>query len=538
MKEDKKSMLTVSPGLVSPSVIFEQATDQTYLVWDRAEEKFQTGSDAWHSFHSGDQEYVPLKRLPWPAVHLPKEYKSPQKVFNEIRKFLVDHLDISNPLLYDVYSCYVLASWRPEDFNVAPYLFFLGPLSSGKTRALECFQRLCYRAIMAASMSAASLFRALEAWHPTLLLDETEIYNQESMVEVRALLNTGYRRGQFAIRMEKVELGVPQIAMFDTFGFKVLAGTEELAATLQSRCILTAMSRAVRRLNLFVDEDRAERIRSMLLMYRFRSLGKDLLDPLTWLKEDEPYRNARVLELFIPLLQVAPSEEIKENLRACMNQITQSRLDAEQASLEARIVEAIFSCESQVENGKVSSHTITEAFNEGLAEREQLNTRQVARRVAGLGFEKCRFSAQKNGFFWDQKLVDRLRARYFPTPSGTPPLTPLTPQTPLMTEENPETSPTTSGVSGVSPPLPVIEESQKTVKSGVSGESGVSGGILEGVAHKTKSLVRLPPGEFQDRCHLCHFQGPMDWQVTMQDETWALLCGKCGDQLAEKIRKA
>lgn len=48
---------------------------------------------------------------------------------------------------------------------------------------------------MAASMSAASLFRALEAWHPTLLLDETEIYRRETMVEVLALLNTGYRKG-------------------------------------------------------------------------------------------------------------------------------------------------------------------------------------------------------------------------------------------------------------------------------------------------------------------------------------------------------
>jgi hypothetical protein len=79
--------------------------------------------------------------------------------------------------------------------------------------------------------------------------------SDESMVEVLALLNSGYRKGQCAIRVEKVEQGSLQIAMFDTFGFKVLAGTEELAATLQSRCIITSMSKAVKQVRLFVDEE-------------------------------------------------------------------------------------------------------------------------------------------------------------------------------------------------------------------------------------------------------------------------------------------
>src|SRR5208283_429746 len=112
--------------------------------------------------------------------------------------------------------------------------------------------RLCYRSIMSSSITAAAVFRVLEAWHPTLLLDETEIYNRESMIEVLALLNSGYRKGQYAIRIEKEKEGCPQIGTFDTFGFKILAGTEELATTLQSRCIITAMSRAVKQVNLFI----------------------------------------------------------------------------------------------------------------------------------------------------------------------------------------------------------------------------------------------------------------------------------------------
>ena len=341
-----------------------------------------------------------------------------EQLYQDIRAFIVEHLDVANDLFYDVYSCFVLATWRSEDFKVVPYIFFLGPLASGKTRGLECFHRLCYRSILSASMTAASIFRALEAWHPTLLLDETEIYNRDNMAEVLALLNSGYRKGQYAIRV-------------DTFGFKALAGTEELAATLQSRCILTAMSRAMRQVNLFMDEEKAQKLRNQLLQYRFRTLGTASNDMVTaFVKENEGFRNARVIELFISLIQVAPTEEVKQKLVTHMKQITQSRLDAEQASVEARIFDAVLKCSAKVENGKLSTQAITEGFNDGLTEKEQATSRFIGRKVAGLGFEKCRVGGKgQAGFFWDATLIARLKARYFPPSPKSTTVTPETPET-------------------------------------------------------------------------------------------------------------
>ena len=430
--EEFETVKVSTPGMVFNDVMFEQVDNGTFVVYDRREQKFQVTNEAWHTYERNGIEYFPLSRLPWPVAHIPKLYESEEQLYNEIRDFFVAHLDVANELLFDVYTSFVMASWRPEDFTVAPYLFFLGPLASGKTRALECFHRLCYRSIMAASMSAASLFRALEAWHPTLLLDETEIYRRESMIEVLALLNTGYRKGQYTIRIEKIEEGVPQVAMFDTFGFKVLAGTEELAATLQSRCIVTTMSKAVREINLFIDEEKAEYLRNKLLMYRFQNLGKKLNGSmLQRLKVDNNLRNARVVELFISLLQVSPSEEVKQRLFACMKRISQSRFDEEQASIEARVFDAILKCEDNVEFGKVSTRSITEAFNEGLSEKEQVSSRFIGRKVAALGFEKCKLSrGGLAGFYWNRDLIERLRKRYCPTLSRTTLFSPLTPHSP------------------------------------------------------------------------------------------------------------
>jgi hypothetical protein len=434
-KDYNESKPISSPGIVTTEVIFEQLKSEAhgshYAVWNRVEQKIESHTDAWRNYTIDELEYFPLPRLPWLSIESCTEYASEESLYGEIRSFMVEHIDVPNEYFYDVYSCFVLATWRPEDFKVIPYLFFLGPLSSGKTRGLECLHRLCYRALLSTSMSASAIFRALEAWHPTLLLDETEIYNKESMAEVLALLNSGYRRGQYAIRIEKAEEGNPQIGMFDTFGFKAMAGTEELAATLQSRCIITAMSRAVRKINLFMDEEKARILRNKLLMYRFKNLGKASNDTVAaFVNENADFRNARVIELFISLIQVAPTEEVKKKLIAHMKQITQSRLDAEQASVEARIFDALLKSDSKVDGGKISTQAITEVFNDELSEKDQATSRFIGRKVAALGFEKCRVGGKgQAGFFYDVTLIKRLKARYFPNGSQ-------------LTSEIPETSET------------------------------------------------------------------------------------------------
>ena len=416
----------ITPGLALQDIVFEQTDTGTYIVYNTTEQKFLVTDNPRNTFTHNNIKYIPLKRLPWPTAHIPKDYTNEEALFHRIRNFFKEHLDVANELLYDVYTAFTMASWTPENFTIAPYLFFLGPLASGKTRALECFHRLCYRAIMATSMSAASLFRALEAWHPTLLLDETEVYNRKEMVEVLALLNSGYRRGQYAIRIEKIRNNTPQIAVFDTFGFKVLAGTQELADTLQSRCIITKMSKAVRPIRLFIDEEQAQELRNQLLMYRFKNLNLNQHHQhMQFLEERSHLNNARVLELFISLLQVAPTQTIKQRLTKAMKQIMQTRLHEEQTSIEARVLDAILQCQDKIENGKLATQTVTEAYNQGLPEKEQAKTSFIGRIISRLGFEKCR-TGHKGlaGFFWDNNLIQRLKMRYYPNlpsePSETP----------------------------------------------------------------------------------------------------------------------
>lgn len=534
-KEFADELETVSsPGMAFPDVIFEQAANGYYIVWDRLQKCFRVNPNGpWSHFDYNGVRYIPLQRLPWLSVNIPKEYESEEQLFQEVREFFVKHLDVRNPLLYDVYAAFVLASWRPEDFTVVPYLFFLGPLASGKTRALECFHRLCYRAIMATSMSAAACFRALEAWHPTLLLDETEVYNRAEMVEVLALLNSGYRRGQYAIRIEKIAESIPQIAMFDVFGFKVLAGTSELAATLQSRCILTNMSRAVRDVELFVDEAKAEELRAKLLMYRFRNLGAGVLDISKLVELNGFYRNSRVIELFVSLLHVAP-ESVKPRLVECMHQIMKSRLEEEQASLEGRILDAVLKCEDRLEGGKFSVMMVTEIFNEGLPEKERLSSRTIGRKLRSMGFQPCRLTGGPAGYYWDSDLIERLKRRYRPELTSLSSLSSLSslgmleklPKPAQTSEESEETASQQSSEFNVGRSI-ISEESEE---SEVSEES--SGRYRLGIVKLERLTLNV-----QGKCVECGVSGRMDFQITLADGSWGLLCDNCGYKIMRQIEK-
>ena len=185
-------------------------------------------------------------------------------------------------------------------------------------------------------------------------------------------------------------------------------------------------------------------------MYRFKNLGKSSPE-----FELGNFNNARVLELFISLLQVAPSEKVRNRILEYAYDLCKVRAEEELASVEARIVEALIKCEDKVEAGKIAVQTLVEAYNNGLPEAEQVDGRFIGRRMVALGFKKCRLTGGPRGFIYDRKLIDRLKIRY------------VSPETSLMSlmslsrEQSTETTPEKS--------LTETEKAEKTFLNQASG---------------------------------------------------------------------
>jgi len=66
-----------------------------------------------------------------------------------------------------------LQAWALDAFDISPFLFFRSPLPRcGKTNAMRLIYRTGPRTALASNISPAAIFRYIEKYHPTLVLDE------------------------------------------------------------------------------------------------------------------------------------------------------------------------------------------------------------------------------------------------------------------------------------------------------------------------------------------------------------------------------
>jgi len=137
----------------------------------------------------------------------------------------------------------VLATWIPEKWDAVQYLFFYGPAGSGKTWALEVLASISFRPFMSASTTLPVIFRACDLWHPTLFLDETEVYLRKERSEIMHLLNAGYRKGfpatlnaiksNFFLQRRTIarKMGNPRLLKIHLHTFRHFKGTTEYHKT-------------------------------------------------------------------------------------------------------------------------------------------------------------------------------------------------------------------------------------------------------------------------------------------------------------------
>lgn len=416
-EDERFEPLNFSPGFYQNGFIFEQVENHLYAQGETdslVNQYIITTKDF------QPKTYQPIQKCPWPLATKPINYGSLGDLWKEIREFIHEHLFLPENALYDVLTSWIMASWTPELWNTAPYIFFYGPVSSGKTRGLEVLHRLSYRGLLASNISPAALFRVCDLWHPTMFLDETEIYSFEGKSEVIHLLNSGYRRGQSAIRMKGKGADL-QLAFFDVFGLKGLAGTRSLVQTLESRCIMIRMLKARRKVRLRIDEAKAQDLRGKLLELRFNTLAaSDLSAVSDGLSKRIPklkIRDGRLIELFNPLLAIA--NDGQENIVKYAQKTYETRQFEELASEEAEIIEILSKNGLIKERNIVFTKDLAEAFNVARLEKEKWKTRSIGWVMRRLGFSKRRTGKAK-GWYVNPNRLEYLKRTYGITllPSG------------------------------------------------------------------------------------------------------------------------
>ena len=98
-------------------------------------------------------------------------------------------------------ALWTLHAHAHEAARHSPILFINSPTKRcGKTNLLELLGRLVPKPLSAANVTPAVIFRAIDRWKPTMLIDETDTFVSDNS-ELRGVLNSGHTRsGAFVIR--------------------------------------------------------------------------------------------------------------------------------------------------------------------------------------------------------------------------------------------------------------------------------------------------------------------------------------------------
>jgi hypothetical protein len=132
-----------------------------------------------------------------------------------------------------IVTAFVVASWFPDCFEAPPYLWVVGPLGSGKTKLLKLLWCLCRRGLIAGDLRSGSIYKLVDTWNPTLLVDELDLVNSGASDELLRMLRNGSTPGIPAVRN-----GIP----FSTYGLKVISLRQPFGdAALASRGLVIPM---------------------------------------------------------------------------------------------------------------------------------------------------------------------------------------------------------------------------------------------------------------------------------------------------------
>ena len=171
-------------------------------------------------------------------------------VLNSICPFLRRYVVFSSAAQPTATALWVAHTWALDGFDYTPYLRVDSPEKQcGKSRLLDCLERITPKAWGTISPSEAVLFREIDRDCPTLLLDETDTLfcngKDDRAESLRAMLNAGFERKARVPRCvgQGSSFGVQHFAVFCA---KAFAGIGSLPDTIRDRCISIRLVRKSR----------------------------------------------------------------------------------------------------------------------------------------------------------------------------------------------------------------------------------------------------------------------------------------------------
>ncbi len=140
-------------------------------------------------------------------------------------------------------AAWVVGTYCMESWSIWPKVLITSPEKRcGKSTLVDVLEAVTFRALVASNISSSAIFRCIDEWQPTLILDEADTFTKDND-ELNGIINAGHRRRTAkVIRTDKVADGfVPKA--YSVWSPQVIAGIGSQRDTLHDRSIHIEMER-------------------------------------------------------------------------------------------------------------------------------------------------------------------------------------------------------------------------------------------------------------------------------------------------------
>lgn len=169
-------------------------------------------------------------------------------IADQLEKFIF----LENRRVYPLIALWIIGTHLHASFDYYPYLLIHSPEPGcGKTRVLECIDKLCWNNKMLTDPTSAYMFHTAST--TTQLIDEIDTWSKDK--DLSSILNAGFQRGGVVPRLQKDGAGnFTNVADYEVYGPKALAGIKPPGRELLKPATRTRV------LNIqIIKQNRAER---------------------------------------------------------------------------------------------------------------------------------------------------------------------------------------------------------------------------------------------------------------------------------------
>ena len=231
-----------------------------------------------------------------------KEKISGDKLLSIIKETLLKYVILPAGVVEPI-TAWIVLTYCYVAFRILPMLGIISPVKRcGKTTLMEILQALTNKGLTASNISPAAIYRTIEKYEPTLLVDEADTFLKDND-ELRGVVNSGHTRsGAYVIRVQGDD---HEPVKFSTWGPKAIAMIGTLPDTLNDRSVVISLRRKAPGETVSRPDVDFEN-KSIELRRACRRWADDHMDALRESEPDIPQtNNDRMTDNWMPLLSIA-----------------------------------------------------------------------------------------------------------------------------------------------------------------------------------------------------------------------------------------